>query len=1078
MEGNDHTTHIINNDSSSDDPGIRFEEWDAYHIECLLGEGGMARVYKAFDPKLNRYVALKFIRSADENHKKRLIREARAQAQIDHDSVCKIYEVGEVQGKPYIAMQLIQGGVLSQLASEMSLQKKVLVFERVCDAVHLAHKLGIIHRDIKPSNIMVDQREDGSFRPYVMDFGIAREMTDPGLTATNMIIGTPGFMAPEQISGTAESIDRRTDVFSLGATLYFALSGKSPFGGTGVDALMKVVSEDPVPLKKIAPSLPDDLEIIVTKCLEKNPNLRYDSARALGDDLKRYIDGDPILARRPSFTHRFAKRIRKNKTIAAVTATALLLVIASAAFGIFSYIRTAQQVQVASAISRSVEAMDWTMKVAMMSPLHDIRKERSLVLTKLTEIKHLMKDAGSAGAGPGNYALGRGFLALHDYGQARIHFEKAWNSGFHEKEVANGLGVVLGEQYKQKRLEANRITDPAARQAKLAEFERDYRTPAIQYLKLGSGSRMQSPEYGQALLAFYEKNYDKSLKLATAVAADSASMHEAYLLKGDIYSRFGEDAFHDGKYDDAIKFFDKGAKEYESAKNIARSDPKVYESLCSLWRSEMEIQFETGGTAKDTYERSTAECKYALVADADSATAYNYLAQTSWRWGEDVFGLGADPTSAFTQAIQLSRKSQILEPNGATGFYIMGTAYGYLADYELRIGKDPSASLDASIKALHQALERDPRDGATYVNLGASYFSQGAKEMSSGRESKQYFMKAIDAYLKAAQIAPLWNAYANLGNAYAQIGQDAASRGEDPMQYFQKSIEHYQTAKKLRPNHWLILTNFSSSYVAKMEYELDHGKDVSESLKNITSLCEQSLKLNQDNPYPRVNLADGYMYYAQYEAAQGDDPTKWISKAESLLKPLLNAEIPEVFLGLAVSKKLEAEYLLQQKHDPGSALEAAKLYITTAGKINNQEPQVPYTSGQIYLIEAQWQKFLNRSPEASLNSAKQQAENTLKLNPHSAPAYSQLAEIELMRADWKLSHKQPVDEALQAGLTAIERSIQIKSDDGKAYSIKARLLMHQAQSAEAVKNFEKAFTLNPVIKAANMEFFTKAQSLH
>ena len=121
---------------------------------------------------------------------------------------------------------------------------------------------------------------------------------------------------------------------------------------------------------------------------------------------------------------------------------------------------------------------------------------------------------------------------------------------------------------------------------------------------------------------------------------------------------------------------------------------------------------------------------------------------------------------------------------------------------------------------------------------------------------------------------------------------------------------------------------------------------------------------------------------------------------------------------------------------------------------------------------------MNRSPEASLNSAKQQAENTLKLNPHSAPAYSQLAEIELMRADWKLSHKQPVDEALQAGLTAIERSIQIKSDDGKAYSIKARLLMHQAQSAEAVKNFEKAFTLNPVIKAANMEFFTKAQSLH
>jgi eukaryotic-like serine/threonine-protein kinase len=1078
MAGEDHTTRIINTDPSSDDPGIRFEEWDAYHIECLLGEGGMARVYKAFDPKLNRYVALKFIRSSDENHKKRLLREARAQAQIEHDSVCKIYEVGEVQGKPYIAMQPIQGGVLSQLASEMSLQKKVLIFERVCDAVHLAHKLGIIHRDIKPSNIMVEQREDGSFRPYVMDFGIAREITDPGITATNMIIGTPGFMAPEQISGTAESVDRRTDVFSLGATLYMVLSGKPPFKGTGVDVLMKVVSEDPVPLKKIAPSLPDDLEIIVTKCLEKNPNARYDSARALGDDLKRYIDGEPILARRSSLTHRFAKKIRKNKTIAAVTAAALLIVIASAAVGIFSYIRTAQQIQVVSAISRSVEAMDWTMKVAMMSPLHDIRKERSLVLTKMLEIKQLMKDAGSAGAGPGNYALGRGFLALHDYGQARIHFEKAWNSGYREKEVANGLGLVFGEQYQQKRLEANRISDATARQAKLTEFERDYRTPAIQYLKLGSGSRIQSLQYGEALLAFYEKNYDKSLKLATSLADASPALHEAFLLKGDVYSRFGEDAFHDGKYDEAIKYFDKGAKEYEAAKNIARSDPKVYESLCSLWRSVMEIQFETGGTAKATYEKSIAECKSALIADADSPTAYNYLAQTSWRWGEDIFGLGEDPTSAFTQAIELSRKSQILEPDGATGYYIMGTAYGYLADYELRIGKDPSTSLDASIKALQLALERDPRDGATYVNLGASYFSQGAKAMSSGLDSKQYFMKAIDAYLKATQIAPLWNAYANLGNAYTQVGQDAASRGEDPMQYFQKSIEHYQTAKKLRPNHWLILTNFSSSYVAKMEYELDHGKDVSESMKNITSLCEQSLKLNPDNPYPRVNLADGYLYYAQYEAAQGGDASKWLSKVEPLLKPLINAEIPEVFLGLAVSKKLEAENLLQQKRDPGLALEAARKYASAAGKINNQEPEVPYISGETYLIEAQWQKFLNRSPEASLNAAKQQAEIMLKLNPHSAAAYSQIAEIELMRVDWKSSRKQPVAEALQAAFTAIERSIRIKSDNGKAYSIKARVLMHDARFAEAVKNFEKAFTLNPVIKAANMEFFTKAQSLH
>jgi eukaryotic-like serine/threonine-protein kinase len=226
----DETTHLIHPDPSSpDELNTLLAGWELYRIESLVGEGGMARVYKAYDPKLKRYVALKFIRTDDENLKKRLLREAQAQAQIDHDHVCKIYEVGVVEGKSYIAMQLVKGGTFRELAQKMSLEQKVLLLVQVCEAVQAAHRVGIIHRDIKPTNIMVERKEDGSFTPYIMDFGIAREISEPGLTATEVVMGTPAFMAPEQMLGDSSMVDRRADIYSLGSTMYYAYARSCPY---------------------------------------------------------------------------------------------------------------------------------------------------------------------------------------------------------------------------------------------------------------------------------------------------------------------------------------------------------------------------------------------------------------------------------------------------------------------------------------------------------------------------------------------------------------------------------------------------------------------------------------------------------------------------------------------------------------------------------------------------------------------------------------------------------------------------------------------------------------------------------
>jgi serine/threonine protein kinase len=216
---------------SESDSSFPVEHWDRYEFQKLLGQGGMGAVYKALDKRLGRTVALKFIRGSDEQMTQRFMQEARAQSRLDHTGICHVFEVGEVEGKAYIAMQFVDGESLDKAQPGMSLTQKVQVMRDVCLAMHHAHEKGVIHRDLKPSNIMVEKRPDGSLVPVVMDFGLAREAGEGhGLTESGAVMGTPAFMSPEQARGEARHLDRRSDVYSLGATLFDVLTATSSLG--------------------------------------------------------------------------------------------------------------------------------------------------------------------------------------------------------------------------------------------------------------------------------------------------------------------------------------------------------------------------------------------------------------------------------------------------------------------------------------------------------------------------------------------------------------------------------------------------------------------------------------------------------------------------------------------------------------------------------------------------------------------------------------------------------------------------------------------------------------------------------
>ncbi|MCI0411793.1 serine/threonine protein kinase, partial [bacterium] len=266
-----------------------------------IGSGGMAHVYRAYDSSLQRTIALKLMDHTEAKYSERLLRESRSQAKLDHPHICKIFEAGEQYGRAYIAMQYIPGKTLKDVSQELTLEQKVDLVRRIAEALHEAHRSGIIHRDIKPTNVMVETR-DGSFYLYVVDFGLAREIHSEGLTQTKAVIGTPLYMSPEQVLGNTSGLDRRTDVYSLGVTLYELLSGKVPFTGGSSHAVLKAILEDdPETFRKKGLNVPADLESIVMKCLEKDPARRYESAKSLAEDLRRYLDGAPVNARPQSW---------------------------------------------------------------------------------------------------------------------------------------------------------------------------------------------------------------------------------------------------------------------------------------------------------------------------------------------------------------------------------------------------------------------------------------------------------------------------------------------------------------------------------------------------------------------------------------------------------------------------------------------------------------------------------------------------------------------------------------------------------------------------------------------------------
>jgi tRNA A-37 threonylcarbamoyl transferase component Bud32 len=291
-----------------------------YEILSELGRGGMGVVYKARQTRLKRLVALKMILAgshAGDAARGRFQTEAQAIAALQHPNIVQVHEVGEHEGKPFFSLEFCGGGSLERKLRGTPLppREAAQLVETLARAVHAAHTHQIVHRDLKPANVLL--AEDGA--PKITDFGLAKKLDEAGQTQSGAIMGTPSYMAPEQAGGKTSDIGPAADVYALGAILYECLTGRPPFKAANVmETLRQVLSDEPVSPRQLQSQTSRDLETICLKCLHKEAGKRYASAAALADDLRRYLNGEPIMARPVSRVERAAKWARRRPMITAL----------------------------------------------------------------------------------------------------------------------------------------------------------------------------------------------------------------------------------------------------------------------------------------------------------------------------------------------------------------------------------------------------------------------------------------------------------------------------------------------------------------------------------------------------------------------------------------------------------------------------------------------------------------------------------------------------------------------------------------------------------------------------------------
>ncbi|MCY1020138.1 serine/threonine-protein kinase [Pyxidicoccus sp. MSG2] len=1006
-------------------------DWDRYQPVRLLGQGGMGRVFLAYDLRLRRHVALKFVRGDDVELARRFVAEARAQARVRHQGVCQVYEVGEVQGRVYIAMQYVDGQPLGALVRVLTAEQKALVLRDAAEGVHAAHHAGLIHRDLKPSNILVERAEDGALRTYVLDFGLARDWKD-GHTASGTVLGTPHYMAPEQARGETARLDRRADVYGLGATLYHLMTGEPPIpGDNGLEVLANVATVEPRPPRALDADLPADLEAITLKCLEKDRSARYDSARALAEDLERFLSGEPVRARAAGAWYRLRKRLHRHRRLAALAVAALAVVGVAVGQAVLARREVAERERLARRFTERVENIEALARYSGLAPLHDTRADRKKLRARMRELETELATAGAPALGPGHFALGRGHLALGDEAAAREHLETAWEHGFREPRLAYALALVLGHQYQARRLEAERLREVGAREALLTDLRRRYRDPALAYLRLADGAETPSPAYVPALIDFYEDRLDEALARLNAGDGGESWSFEVPLLQGDILLARATRRWNEGRTEEARADFEAGRRAHAAAAAIGESVPAVYLARAQLEYAALVMELYGKGDVAPPFARATEALSHALTVAPDDYAAHVLKASLHRRLAEQRTGRGEDARSPLDEALSSARAALALAPGRPEARLELGLSLWQRARDLLGHGEDPREALQQAAEAF-ESIGPEERDYHFHANLGLVFKLRADHEDQTGGDPLPYRDRSIASYRAALQLDEhLPDAWINLGAAYLRRASHSRGDGEADLA---RAAEALGRARALNPGQLVPYFQEGQVFEELARRKRARGGETRPDLERALAMYQQGIAINPSLAPLHFGVGAIHIARAREAREHGGSPFPLLDEAEAAYARGL-ALAPKGGLGdnnLGEVHAWRARYQRELGGDPGpSARAAVEAYQRAIERLPRHA--VPRANlGRVLHTLAAYELEHGKDPRPELSRAEEALRRALELNPRETEAWRSLGEVHTVRAGWLMRRRQAPDAELAAAEGAFTKALELAPDDGEA----------------------------------------------
>ncbi|MEM9293246.1 MAG: protein kinase [Acidobacteriota bacterium] len=984
-----------------------------YTTGTLLGRGGMGEVYKAWDPVLERPVALKILHTRSPEAVERLLREARAQARLDHPNICRVYEVGADLDEPHIAMQFIDGDTLADAAPRMAREEIVAVIAQVAEAIHEAHRMGLIHRDLKPSNVLVeevlmeevladeasvDERPVGDspaaknsrdleqpetlssaattrWTPYVVDFGLVHEVEGTQLTAEGVVLGTAPYMAPEQAHGVPGMVDRRSDVYSLGATLYELLVGQPVFDGPAMDRVMQTLHREPIPPRRLQPQLPEDLETIVLRCLEKEPTQRYPSAKALAEDLRRFLADEPILARPPSLIYRARKVVRRNRTLAAVVVVATLALLALAATTLWTRWQAQERARQAQLFISEVKDVEWLMRATRMSPVHDVRSRESEMRQRLEALEARAAELDPEEGAIARYAVGRGYLALRADERAVEHLEAARAGGYRAPELAYALGLVYGRSYQQAMIQARGMGLPEAQVRAREEAQRRWRDPALALLNEGAEAASAVPAYVEGLVAYYEGETDAARDAAARALESAPWLYEAELLRGNAEMLEADGLWDNGDIDGALIHYRQAQDFADAALQRAPSDPEGYDLHCevALHRMDM-ILYGRGGDLEALYPPLLESCARGLEVHPDDGELLITLSSMwlSFARGRAQLGTG-DTEEAVAEAEALLEHMKVVAPDQRLLDNRLGQADSIRGRALVSSGGDPEPHWQRALEHFAQSLQSGGAPFNTHSQISTTAVRLARYQLRTGRDARETLATAVEHQQRAIEIAPdsSYN-YNNLGRVHDIRARQAEMLGEDPRPILREAAEAYRRAVELNPANAYAWNNLGVSLMHRGAESGEREEDPAPDLDAAHQAFLTSLDHNPNYAAAYNNLGLAAIYRSRYQLRHGEveafetDLLAGLDEAEEHLRRAHQLQ-PSAFqplTNLGRISTLRADALERRELSPSPALDAAEGWYRQALQRNPRDPETLVELAQVHLSQGRDDEARARAQEA------------------------------------------------------------------------------------------------------------------